>query len=91
MRGIFRNPATWLTRTAQNHAIDRIRRVQKHAVPADYARFDTFASDAPNPGQPTLTGIPNEQLNRLCSQPRRRGPNGKQPTARLGDAGTTRS
>lgn len=71
VRGMPKNPAAWLTRTAQNHALDRIRRVQKHAVPTDYVRFDTFASDAHNPEQAAMTDIPDERLKLIftCCHP----------------------
>lgn len=48
-RGIPRNPAAWLTRTAQNHALDRVRRVQKHTASAENVHFDRFASTCKAP------------------------------------------
>ncbi len=70
-RGIPQNPAAWLTRTAQNHALDRIRRSNKHTAPPASVRFDTFASAAPNPEQAAMTDIPDERLKLIftCCHP----------------------
>jgi RNA polymerase sigma-70 factor, ECF subfamily len=56
------NPAAWITTTARNRAIDRLRRERRRAAPEALARIEAFEPDA---------AIPDERLELIfaCCHP----------------------